>query len=185
MSESDATRWDERHAHADHADVIGPPPALVELVDLLPSDGTALEPACGRGASAVWLAHRGLSVWGVDVSPVAIGAADRLAASAGVQDRCRFEVFDLDAGLPAGPPVDLVLCHLFRDESLYRPMLDRLAPGGVLAIAVLSEVGAGSGAFRATPGELVDAFAALDILEADEGNGVARLVGRKAARSEM
>ena len=60
-----------------------------------------------------------MEVWGVDVSPVAIDLAHRLAELSGVADRCRFEVVDLDDGLPDGPRVDLVLCHLphlFRDR---------------------------------------------------------------------
>ncbi len=118
-------------------------------------------------------------MWGVDVSPEAIGLAERLADSNGVADRCRFEVVDLDEGLPEGPPVDLVLCHLFRDPRLDRAVVERLSPGGILAIAVLSEIGAGPGPFRARPGELTDAFSLLEILASGEGNGTGWLIGQQ------
>jgi SAM-dependent methyltransferase len=138
-----------------------------------------LEIACGRGEMSVWLANRGMNVLGVDVSPVALDLARQLASRGGVADRCRFEVWDLDEGLPPGLPVDLVICHMFWQPRLDRLMVDRLRPGGVLAIATLSEVGAEPGRFRARPGELREAFVELEILAEGDGDGVAHFIGRK------
>jgi SAM-dependent methyltransferase len=176
VSEQDRTRWDaaytDRGAHT---------PALPAVFgnheNLFPRTGTALEIACGPGAAAVWLAQRGLDVHGVDVSAVAIERARALAEQAGVT--ARFEAVDLDAGLPAGVPADVLLCHKFRDPLLYPQMLDRLAPGGLLAICVLSEVGATPGRFRATPGELRTAFSTLDEVAAGEGDGQGWLLARR------
>jgi hypothetical protein len=47
-----------------------------------------------------------------------------------------------------------------------------------MAIAVLSEVGAAPGPFRAAPGELSAAFADLDEIVAGEGEGRAWLLAR-------
>jgi len=58
-------------------------------------------------------------------------------------------------------------------------MIDLLALGGLLAVATLSEVGAGPGTFRARPGELRDAFAALETMAEVESDGVALFLGRK------
>jgi SAM-dependent methyltransferase len=137
-----------------------------------------MELACGLGQGAVWLARRGLDYWGIDVSSVAVGLARELAERSGVADRCRFEVVDLDGGLPTGPPVDVMLCYRFRDARLDRAIMERLAPGGVLAIAVLSEVGVGPGPFRAKPGELLRAFEALDLIAEGERDGEAWLLAR-------
>jgi hypothetical protein len=120
-----------------------------------------------------------MDYWGVDVSAVGIDLARKLTSLYGVADRCRLDVFDLDAGLPPGPLVDLLLCHLFRDPRLDGAMIERLAPGGMLAVAVLSEVGAGPGEFRAGPGELRDAFGTLEIVDEGEGDGVARILARR------
>jgi hypothetical protein len=49
---------------------------------------------------------------------------------------------------------------------------------GVLAISVLSEVGAQPGFFRAAAGELDVAFAALQAMAAGEGDGQAWLLAR-------
>lgn len=112
------------------------------------------------------------------MSAVAIADARKLARQNGVGERCRFDAVDLDDGLPDGDPVDLILCHRFRDRRLDRALIDRLAPRGLLAIAALSEVGAEPGPFRAAPGELPSAFAELTVLAAGEGEGRAWLVAQ-------
>ena len=145
----------------------------------MPTTGHALELACGRGRGAVWLAKRGLDYWGVDVSPVAIGLAQELARRSGVGDRCRFDVFDLDNGLPPGPPVDFLFCHLFVDHRLDRAIMKRLSPGGLLVVVSLSEVGHGKGEFRIGPSELLDTFGSLDVIDHEEGEGMARILVRR------
>jgi SAM-dependent methyltransferase len=178
VTDEDRLHWDERYARigASPLGEVGPPPSFAGYVDYFPTAGHALEIACGRGRVAVWLATRGISVWGVDVSAVAIDLARDLAVSSGVGEYCRFDVVDLDHGIPAGPPVDVIMCHWFRDPRLDGPIIERLASGGLLAIRVLSEVGVGPGPFRARPGELLDAFAALDVIASAEGNGEAWLL---------
>ncbi len=157
---------------------ITPPSKFGDHVDLFPTTGFALELACGSGGTSVWLALRGLKVHGVDISGTAIGLAKKLAAENAVSSSCRFDVVDLDRGLPEGPQADLVVCHLFRDVRLYPQMVQRLTPGGLLAVAVLSEVDAKPGPFRAMAGELTDAFGHLEILEAGEGDGHAWILAR-------
>lgn len=180
MSEQDRVRWDEVYARqglpSGSADY--PLPVFAAYRDVFPTCGRALDLACGQGFGAVWLARRGLKVRGLDVSPVAIGQARDLARRSGVEHRCRFDVADLDDGLPAGPPVDVVLCHKFRDRRLDRAIVDRLVPGGLLAVSSLSEVGGTSGPFRARRGELRAAFAALDVIAAGEGDGQTWLLAR-------
>jgi protein-L-isoaspartate O-methyltransferase len=182
MSINDRQRWDQRYAERELAPVgqASAPSIFAACADLLPRTGHALEIACGRGHAALWLAARGMQVHAVDVSPVAISQARSMLAESEYAERVRFEVCDLDQGLPAGPPCALLLCHNFRDARLDRPMLQRLAPGGILAIATLSDVGAAHpGAFRAQPGELRRAFAALELLAEGEHDGRAWLVGRQ------
>ncbi|MHC9293853.1 class I SAM-dependent methyltransferase [Mycobacterium sp. LTG2003] len=180
MSEQDRARWDATYADR-RAPVAEPalPPVFAAHESALPMAGSALDIACGPGLASVWLARRGLDVWGVDVSAVAIGHAEALAARYGVADRCRFDAVDLDGGLPAGPAVDVILCHRFRDRGLYRAMIERLTPAGVLAISVLSEVGGEPGRFRAAPGELLVAFGGLEVIDAGEGGGEAWLLARR------
>ncbi|MDH4278465.1 MAG: methyltransferase domain-containing protein [Acidimicrobiia bacterium] len=185
MADDDRERWNERYGRS--ADPAARPiiPAVpIDFADhahRFPTSGRALEPACGTGAGSLWLAGRGLDVTGVDVSSVAVDVATAAARRLDLADRCRFVVADLDDGLPDTPPVDLIMCHRFRNPTLYEPMVARLAVGGVLAIAVLSEVGSAPGRFRAVPGELREAFGdRLDVLVDSEGAGTAVLIGIKS-----
>lgn len=180
VTREDQRRWDERYAARGPASrgTVGPPSVFAAYVDVFPTVGRALDIACGQGVTSVWMARRGLQVAGFDISAVAIGQARDLARASGVEDRCRFDVVDLDSGLPDGPVVDVIVCHRFRDRRLDSVIIDRLAPGGLLAIATLSAVNAAPGPFRAAAGELAEAFATLTVIAAGEGDGQAWLLGR-------
>lgn len=181
MTEADRRRWDTHYAEGGLASVGDPivPTVFAAFEDLFPTKGRALEIACGCGRATLWLASRGMHVDAIDVSPTAIQLARELLSRSGYGERVRFKVFDVDNGLPEGPLVELLLCHNFRDARLDQPMMDRLAPGGLLAIATLSEVDAGPGPFRARRGELRQAFGRLELLVEGERDGRAWLVGRR------
>lgn len=181
MTERDRRHWDARYAESGLAPVghAIAPSVFAPFADLFPTGGRALEIACGRGCAALWLTSRGMDVYAVDVSSTAILLARELLSRSGYARQARFEIFDLDNGLPDCPPVELLLCHNFRDERLDQSMMDRLAPRGLLAIATLSEVDAGPGPFRARRGELRHAFRDLVILAEGERDGKAWLVGRQ------
>jgi hypothetical protein len=59
------------------------------------------------------------------------------------------------------------------------------APGGLLALAALSEVDAGPGPFQVRPGELPAAFAELEVLAAGKRNGEAWLLARLEPRRQV
>jgi len=172
--------WDEKYSGEGFAPHRAPDPPTVFAAyeHLFPKSGHGIDLACGRGTAAVWLAARGLTVHGVDVSPVAVRFARDLAERSGVGERCRFDVSDLDVGLPDGAPADVIVCHLFRDARLDKAVIERLAPGGLLAIAVLSEVDHGPGPFRVTRGELRAAFSALTPIAEGEAGGRAWLLAK-------
>jgi 2-polyprenyl-3-methyl-5-hydroxy-6-metoxy-1,4-benzoquinol methylase len=183
MALSDRDHWDHRYARSGPplSESSGLPDVFAAHSDAFPTAGSALDIACGQGRFSVWLAERGLTVRGLDISAVAIGHAKTAALQHRVAEHCRFEVADLDRGLPPGPPVDVVVCHMFRDARLDRALVARLAPGGLLAVAALSEVDAAPGRYRVRPGALTRAFADLEILAADERSGTAWLLGRRGA----
>lgn len=183
MTERDRRHWDDRYrirTPIRSEDVCLPGP-FTDHADRFPTAGAALELACGTGAVSVWLAGRGLNVRGLDISEVAIAQARKLAQDNEVGHSCQFDVVDLDAGLPSGVQADVICCFHFRDRRLDRAIIDRLAPGGLLAISVLSEVGAPPGRYRAGRGELTDAFAELHRIAAGEGGGRAWLLASKIA----
>jgi len=177
VAKADRERWDDRYATAP-PEAPAPPELLNEHEHLLPAGGRALDVACGRGGVAVWLAGRGFAVDAVDVSPVALDALAGLAERHGVAGRVRAHRHDLDAGLPAGTRSGyaVVVCQRFRDPALYAALAGAVAPGGLLAVSVLS---GGGGPFRAAPGELLGAFGGLEVLEHREGDGLQALLARR------
>jgi SAM-dependent methyltransferase len=189
VGDADRARWDARHATSG-APVPAPPGAVLgapDLVDEFPTVGCALDVACGRGGVAVWLPRRGLTVDAVDLSPVGLAAGAGLAAACGLAGRIRWIEHDLDAGLPerCAGPYAVVVCQLFRDPDRYGALAAALAPGGLLAVTVLSQVDAGPGPFRAAPGELRAAFPGLDVLLHRETDGEATLLARAPGRSPV
>mgnify|MGYP000002472352 CR=1 FL=1 len=183
MSVSDGRRWDDRYSSSDVVTAGTPPDALADagLADIVPVTGRSLDVACGLGAQSIWLAERGLSVVAVDVSVEAIRRLDSAAQRMDCSDRVDARLFDLDGGLPDGP-FDVIVCQRFRAVDLYDAFVERLAPGALLVVTVLSVVGADRpGEFHAPHGELTAAFTrpGLEVLFDSESNGHASLVARR------
>lgn len=96
---------------------------------------------CHFGMDTLSWARAGANVTGVDFSPAAIAAATDLAARAGLSDRARFVVCDVD-GAPAalGERFDVVyvslgsLCWLPRIDDWAALVAALLAPGGTLLV---------------------------------------------------
>ena len=176
VTDKDRVRWDKRYASRGPAPVaaVGPPPVFAPFDAMFPTAGHALDLACGQGLGAVWLARRGMDVWGFDVSPVAIGQARDLARRSGVGDRCRStSSTSTTACRPGHPSTSSSATSSGTAASTGPAPLTRL-----LAITALSEVGATPGPFRVAAGELPAAFADLDVIAAGEGQGEAWLLAR-------
>ena len=82
-SEEDRRRWDKFFSTQVYVYGKDPAPFLQENVHRLPK-GRALDIATGEGRNAAFLATRGFSVDGVDISDVALRKAKRLAKERGV-----------------------------------------------------------------------------------------------------
>jgi len=180
MAKSDQDHWDDKYRRGQGEYPPSLPERFVPFADMFRARTSGVELACGAGAVTVWLAQQGVQMAAYDISPVAVAAATELAEKHGVADRATFCVADLDGGLPDGDRVDLIVCNLFRDARLDQAVMARLRPGGMLAVAALSEVGAVPGRFRVAEGALVSAFAALQPVASHEADGVAWLVATKS-----
>jgi SAM-dependent methyltransferase len=192
MVDEDRERWDERYASASEDVEPTAPDGLVAVYDQVPAAGRALDVACGLGAQSLWAAERGLHVTALDVSPTATAIVTRAAERTGSADRVEVHTHDLDRGLPEGlpGPFDLIIVQRFRAPHLYPELVECLAPGGLLIVSVLSEVGHDGmpGPHHATAGELERTFvgtplgAQLDVLASDEADGLATIVLRRRVR---
>lgn len=117
--------------------------ALAEVAERL-TPGTALDLGSGEGGDALWLAERGWTVTGVDVSPTALARAEVAADRAGLTERVTWvaadldtwssdEEFDLVAGSFLHSPV-----ALDRDRIL-RAAAERVAVDGHLLVVAHAE----------------------------------------------
>jgi SAM-dependent methyltransferase len=98
-------RWNARYRAAgdDYLFGIEPNQFLARRVRLFQDGHTALSVADGEGRNSVWLAEQGLKVTAVEISPIAVAKARKLAAGRGVV--VNFVVADLLA--PDWPPAAL------------------------------------------------------------------------------
>jgi cyclopropane fatty-acyl-phospholipid synthase-like methyltransferase len=79
-------RWSQRYREAGEDYLFGVAPCrfLETHRDVLESGATALSVADGEGRNSVWLAEQGLTVTALEISPVALEKARRLARGRGV-----------------------------------------------------------------------------------------------------
>lgn len=102
---SQEVRWNTRYQNAGDEYLFGTEPNrfLAHRAALLRDGHTALSVADGEGRNSVWLAEQGLQVTAVEISPVAVAKARRLAA--GRKLEIRFLLGDMLA--PDWPPADM------------------------------------------------------------------------------
>lgn len=109
---------------------------VTEATDLPP--GRALDVGCGEGGDALWLAERGWTVTGVDISPVALDRAAQAATAAGLADRMRWTRADLATDPPPAGAFDLVSVQYFpvphEPRGVLAGLLAAVAPGGTLLV---------------------------------------------------
>lgn len=148
---------------------------------LVPTEGTVLDVACGRGRHLRWFASRGHPVTGIDRSPEAIAAVTSLGRA-------------IEADIENGPwPLEgEVFDAVVVTNYLWRPLLPRIvasvAPGGVLIYETFAEgnqtVGKPSRPdFLLREGELLQATDGLTTVAFEDGfcSNPARFVQRIAA----
>jgi SAM-dependent methyltransferase len=109
---------------------------LAEIAEDL-EPGTALDLGCGQGRNSFWLASRGFTVTGLDLSPVAIEQATAVAEELDVD--VSFESVDLTTWDPAGRAWDLVVLTYLHLSGERRPVVHgaakrAVAPGGRLIV---------------------------------------------------
>jgi len=185
MSEQARVRWNDRYRKPWPAE---PSAWLVELDDLLPREGRALDVAGGIGRNARWLAARGLDVTLVDISDRALEMARQADEAAGLS--IELVRADLDRGeLPTGP-WDLIVCIHYLQRDLFPVMARELAPGGLLVFSIatvrnLELHSRPSSRFLLEPGEAPDLVAGLDVVSYDEGRFEGHFEARVVARRPL
>jgi SAM-dependent methyltransferase len=164
---------------------------LTRNAHLLPRRGRALDLACGRGANALWLAERGLTVHAWDFAASGIERLRQAAAARSLAVEA--QVRDVLAAPPEAGRFDLILVSHFLERALFPALAAALRPGGRLFYQTFTREGAGehgpsNPAFRLAANELLTLGSGLLIRyyredgAADDGagtQGLAMLVGER------
>lgn len=129
MSHPDAEKWDAIYRAGGHQRR-QPARVLKEFAHLLPAGGKALEPACGNGANAMFLARHGLETWAWDISQEAIHNLDEEAKRAGLQIHVR--VCDVVTDVPPANSFDVIVVSYFLERQLIPHLISALNPAGLL-----------------------------------------------------
>lgn len=186
MSRDERERWDARYQtdarwSVDHL----PFPWLVEHAPPSPN-GLALDIACGLGHNALWLARQGYRVLGVDISLVALRRGLNAARSQRLDGRVLFAQVDMEHFRPPRASFELIGVIRFLNRDLFPAIVTALKPGGLLIYATLNWRYAEfspetSTTYLLSPGELEEAFGALEIKEVCERGDMSFLAARKPA----
>lgn len=197
--------WDAKYATEEY--IFGTAPNVFlasEAARFRPGD-RVLAVADGEGRNGVWLAERGCDVLSVDISPVAVEKARRLAARRGV--RLAFEIADLGAWQWPREAFDAIVCIFIQFATpterarLFDGFRGALKPGGIVLMEGYNPKqlqyrsgGPGKLEHLYTEAMLRQAFAEWDILllreyeaELDEGpkhHGMAALIDLIARRRD-
>ncbi|HEY3303994.1 MAG TPA: methyltransferase domain-containing protein [Candidatus Binatia bacterium] len=129
MGTEDQKKWDEKHAGRHSHDA--PSSFLHEVLDSRSwtiQPGRALEIATGKGRNALLLAERGFQVDAMDISPVALEEARKIARARALD--INFIETDLDGADIAPAAYDLVVNFNFLQRDLIPRMKTALKPGG-------------------------------------------------------
>lgn len=136
---SPAAFWERRYADAERIWSGSANRVLADVAAPL-EPGRALDLGCGEGGDAVWLAQRGWTVTGIDLSPTALARGRAAAAAIGVDERAldlrvadlgswtTDERFDLVGASFLQSPVDLPRAAILRRAT------ELVAPGGCLLV---------------------------------------------------
>jgi SAM-dependent methyltransferase len=157
--------WDQRYRDAPDA-LPSPAAVLRDYVHLLPSQGRALDLACGRGGNALLLARAGLAVDAWDLSAVAIAQLAAAAAREGLA--VATQVRDVVAEPPPPACYDAITVGYFLDRRIAPAIVTALQPGGLLFYQTfgperVGDRGPRNPAYRLETGELLRLFAQLRV----------------------
>jgi 2-polyprenyl-3-methyl-5-hydroxy-6-metoxy-1,4-benzoquinol methylase len=130
--------WDKRFAAPEYIFGTEPNAFLNAQAQRLKHGDRVLDVACGEGRNSVWLAGLGCEVTGIDVSPLALAKARRLADTHGVS--VKYAEADIRDWEWQPACFDAVVCIFIQFAEpaqrtrLFEGIETTLAPGGLLVL---------------------------------------------------
>ena len=172
MTRFELEKWQARYATSPSGQLQPKPAAgwLRRWSGVVPR-GRVVDLGMGLGGNALYLASRGASVLGIDISERAARALSRTASNRGL--RLELIVADLDGfPLPANR-FDAVLCFFYLNRPLFPQIRNSLKPGGVFLMEAYvtdpQRPDKDQPGYRLAEKELLAAFGDWEVLDYAEG----------------
>jgi tellurite methyltransferase len=185
MADSASEKWNKRFANADK-----PPAAATVLhnhLQFLPTQGSALDLACGLGGNALLLAKCGLATSAWDIAAIGL---EKLQLFAALQDfAVTSRQIDLENDAFPSQTFDVITVSRYLHRPLFTNIIAALNSGGVIYYQTFTAK-AGNGApsnpnFLLADNELLEQFSSLETLfyqqddNSDDKPNMAHYIGRK------
>ncbi len=126
------SRWERRYREGGGPRKETPHSWLVDQAWRLPSEGRALDVACGMGRDSVFLARRGLRVHGIDFSAVALHTARERVWMGGLEERVHFVLADLTHFPFPRAYYKVVIGFYYWEPTIVPALREAVRPGGYL-----------------------------------------------------
>ena len=130
-SPKDQSRWDKYYDIEEFLFGTEPIRFLKENINLLPK-GKALDLAMGEGRNGVYLATQGFDVLGLDISPVGLNKAHKLAEHHKV--KIETQVVDLEGYPLKKNTYDVIICTYYMQRDLFDRAKESRKSGGMILI---------------------------------------------------
>ncbi len=177
MNDKTKEKWD-RNYDACSSTYPAPAEVLRQNQHLLPTQGTALDLACGRGANAICLAENGLSVSAWDISASALKHLSNEAVKKGL-------LIEIDSrNISEQPPepnsFDIITVSNFLERELIDTIRNAVKPNGLIfyqtfIIDKTSNVGPNNPDYLLGKNELLNLFNNWDIIFYKEEGTVGKI----------
>ena len=170
--ESATKKWDKRYSNISVPNSLDVDLLLKKYIKQAYLFESALDVASGTCKSSVFLATCGFTVTAVDCSRNGLAVGQRLADRYG--GSLNTIVLDLEkSGLPEGN-WSVICCFRYLNIPLLKSAVQHLSPGGLLIFKTFNENHLKNSSkfrkgFLLQPGELINAFPFLDIIELSDG----------------
>ena len=169
MAHSEALRWNEKYQEERKFWLDQEPRQLLTaFTHLLPSQGRALDAACGVGTNAFFLAEHGLKTFGLDISEYALQLAKQRAKSLNLE----LEAAVIDLSNPWLPAefFDVILNFHFLERATLPVYRKALKSGGLIFFDTFSkrQEQNNNPAYYLEPGELSGWFSDFETIHYSE-----------------
>jgi tellurite methyltransferase len=169
MPHPDADRWNERYSsECEFWTELHPSELLKEYSYLLPTDGIALDAACGMGRNSLYLLKCGLRVISLDISDKALSYLVQRLNSEGYEPYTA--VYDLSNAWFPNDYFDVIINFRFLDRHTFPVYRRSMKPGGILLFETFLKCGQGAPLpdYYLDTGELLNEFKQFQVIHWEE-----------------